>query len=44
MNQLLLLYQRPEASETKEINDWIRERIETLREEAEPVFCLEEHK
>lgn len=39
MNQLLLLYQRPEASETKEINDWIREN-RTLREEAEPVFLL----
>ncbi|MDO0896266.1 hypothetical protein Q1X24_15520 [Enterococcus sp. B1E4] len=39
MNQLLLLYQRAEAIETKEVNDWIREN-RTLKEDAEPVFLL----
>lgn len=39
MNQLLLLYQRAEVIETKEVNDWIREN-RTLKEDAEPVFLL----
>ncbi|WP_321382968.1 hypothetical protein [uncultured Enterococcus sp.] len=39
MNQLLLLYQRSEASETKEVHDWIHEN-RTLKEEAEPIFLF----
>lgn len=39
MNQLLLLYQRAEAVESKEVHDWIREN-RTLKNNAEPVFLF----
>ncbi|WP_195514430.1 hypothetical protein [Enterococcus sp. 1001283B150225_161107_E12] len=39
MNQLLLLYQRVEAVESKEVHDWIREN-RTLKNNAEPVFLF----
>ncbi|MGM0191833.1 hypothetical protein [Enterococcus sp. AZ147] len=39
MNQLLLLFQRAEAVESKEVHDWIREN-RTLKNNAEPVFLF----
>lgn len=39
INQLLLLYQRAEAVESKEVHDWIREN-RTLKNNAEPVFLF----
>lgn len=39
MNQLMLLYQRAEAVESKEVHDWIREN-RTLKNNAEPVFLF----
>ncbi|OTP19913.1 hypothetical protein A5802_003345, partial [Enterococcus mundtii] len=39
VNQLLLLYQRAEAVESKEVHDWIREN-RTLKNNAEPVFLF----
>lgn len=41
MNQLLLLYQRYEALETKEINSWIYEH-RTIKETAQPIFLFGE--
>lgn len=42
MNQLLLLYQRSEASETKEVHDWVRE-LRSLKEGATPIFLFGEN-
>ncbi|MBO0441549.1 hypothetical protein [Candidatus Enterococcus ikei] len=42
MNQLLLLYQRSEAAETKEVHDWIRE-VRSLKEGATPIFLFGEN-
>lgn len=42
MNQLLLLYQRSEVLETKEVHDWIREN-RSLKKEAKPIFLFGEN-
>lgn len=39
MNLLLLLYQREEATEVREIHDWIKEN-RTIEKEANPVFLF----
>ncbi|GMC02526.1 hypothetical protein K5E_21910 [Enterococcus thailandicus] len=41
INKLLLLYQRSEGIETKEINDWIREN-RVLKKDAQPIFLFGE--
>lgn len=42
MNRLLLLYQREEVMETKEVHDWVKEH-RSLKKEAQPIFLFGEN-